>query len=168
MAEPRTAHLRRRVHTLNSLRVVFSVLAVGLIVFGLFKMREASRARGWTIVSGTVVRSSVSEFAGKDGNTYRPMVVYSYSVGSIRFMSSRIAFHPLARPSRERAAELAAKYPVGSIVRVLYDPADPEQAVLELGISPWVPILAGGAFSMLAVWTRMLRGRADKQQARDR
>jgi hypothetical protein len=92
------------------------------------------------------------------------MVVYSYAVGSVRFMSSRIAFHPLASPSRDQAARVAANYPVGSTVRVLYDPADPEQAVIELGISPWVPIAAGGAFSMLAVWMRILRGRAEKQR----
>ena len=115
-----------------------------------------------------MVRSDVTEFVGKDGRTYRPMVVFSYAVGSVRFMSNRIAFRPLASPRRQDAARIAARYPVGGAVQVLYDPTDPEQAVLELGINPWAPILAGGAFSMLAVGMRMLRGRAERQQARSR
>jgi hypothetical protein len=63
---------------------------------------------------------------------------------------------------------VVARYPVGKTIQVLYDPTDPEQSVLEPGSNPWVPIAAGGAFSMLAVGMRILRGRAEKQQARNR
>ncbi len=78
-------------------------------------------------------------------------------------MSSRLAFHPLVTADRNEAARLAGKYPVGKPVQVLYDPTDPEQAVLEPGSNPWVPLIAGGVCSMLAVWMRILRGRAEKQ-----
>jgi hypothetical protein len=154
---------RGRVRTLNSLRVVFSVAGVGLIILGLFTMRETSRSRGWVKVDGRVVTSSVNEFRGKGGATYRPLVMYSYSVGPVRFMSNRIAFHPVSSGDRRAAATLAAGYPVGRTVQVFYDPQDPEQAVLDRGNNPWVPIVAGGAFSMLAVWMRILRGRIEKR-----
>jgi hypothetical protein len=155
---------RSRVRTFDYLRLAFSAVAIGLIIFGLLTMRETSRSRGWAQVEGRVVTSAVNAFTGKSGTTWRPMVVYSYSVGSIRFMSSRIAFHSLASGSRSDAAKLAARYPAGGMVRVFYDPQDPEQAVLEAGSNPWVPIIAGGVFSMLAVWMRILRRRAEKQQ----
>ncbi len=155
--------LQRRIRTLNFLRIFFSVLAVGLILFGLYTMRETSRARGWVATSARIVASNVNEFNGKSGRTYRPMVVFSYSVGPARYMSSRLAFHPLVTADRNEAARLAGKYPVGKPVQVLYDPTDPEQAVLEPGSNPWVPLIAGGVCSMLAVWMRILRGRAEKQ-----
>jgi hypothetical protein len=155
------------VRTLNYLRIVFSVLAVGLIILGLLTMRETSRSRGWAKVDGKVVASNVNQFTGRSGRTYRPMVIYAYSIGPVRFMSSRIAFHPLASSSRSAATEFVERYPVGKTVQVFYDPQDPEQAVLEPGSNPWVPIIAGGAFSMLAVWMRILRGRIEKRQGRN-
>ena len=155
---------RSRVRTFDYLRLAFSAAGIGLIIFGLFTMRETSRSRGWATVGGRVVTSTVNEFTGKSGTTWRPMIVYSYSVGSLRFMSSRIAFHSLASGDRGDAARLAARYPAGSTVRVFYDPQDPEQAVLVPGSNPWVPLIAGGVFSMLAVWMRILRGRAEKRQ----
>ncbi len=94
------------------------------------------------------------------------MIVYSYPVGAARFMSSRVAFHSLASGNRADAAKVASRYPAGSTVPVFYDPQDPEQAVLELGRNPWMFIVAGGVFSMLAVWMRMLRGRTEKRQRR--
>lgn len=156
--------LRRKVRTLDCLRLAFSAAAVGLIIFGLFTLRETSRSRAWRTTDGRVIASNVNEFSGKSGTTWRPIVVYSYSVGAVRFMSSRIAFHPLASGNRADAAKVAARYPVGSAVRVLYDAQDPEQAVLEPGANPWGFIIAGGAFSMLAVWMRILRGRAETRR----
>jgi len=158
--------LRRRILTLNVLRLAFSAVAVGLVLFGLFALRETSRSRGWLETDGRVVSSTVHEFAGKVGTTYRPMVIYSYAVGAVRFMSSRVAFHAVNSADREDAARAAARYPAGATVPVFYDPQDPEQAVLERGRNPWVPILTGGAFSMLAVWMRMLRGGFEKRQQR--
>ncbi len=126
-------------------------------------MREASRSRGWMETGGRVIASNVNTFTDKGTTTYRPIVVYSYSVGTIRYMSSRIAFHSLASAKRADAANAAGRYPVGSTVPVLYDPQDPEQAVLERGSNPWVLIITGGVCSILAVWMRMLRARAEKR-----
>ncbi len=159
-----SADLRGRITLLNSLRLVFSALAVGLIVFGLFALREVSRSRGWVDTDGKVIASNVNEFTAKSGRaTYRPMVVFSYTVGPVRYMSTRLAFRDLSSSSRDDAAKLAGRYRVGASVRVFYDPQDPEHAVLDRGINPYLPILAGGAFAMLAVWMRIVRGRAEKQ-----
>ena len=154
---------RRRVRWLDALRIIFSGAGVGLIIFGLFTMRETSRSRGWVSVDGRVITSSVTEYRGKGGTTYRPFVMYSYAIGPVRFMSNRIAFHAVSSSDRRAAAMLAAGYPVGRTVRVFYDPQEPDQAVLDRGSNPWLPILAGGAFSMLAVWMRILRRRVERR-----
>ena len=156
---------RRRFGKFDYLRLAFSVVAVVLIIFGLFTLRETSRSRGWARTDGRVVSSNVNTFTGKSGTTWRPMIVYAYSIGGVRFMSTRIAFHSLASGNRADAAKVAARYPAGSAVRVLYDPQDPEQAALEPGDNPWPFIIAGGVFSMLAVWMRILRGRAEERPA---
>jgi len=159
--------VRSRIRTLNSLRVVFSLLAVGLIILGLLTLRQTPRSRRWAKVEGKVITSNVNEFTGKGGRTYRPMVIYAYSVGAVRFMSSRIASRPLASSDRSAAARFVEKYPVGKTVQVFYDPQDPEQAVLEPGANPWLPMIAGGVFSMLAVGMRILRARIEKRQGRN-
>ncbi|MGE5358830.1 MAG: DUF3592 domain-containing protein [Bacteroidales bacterium] len=151
----------RRTRHLNLARLLFSALALGLILAGLYTMRERSRSRGWVKTGGTVVSSTVSEFAGKSGRTYRPMVMYAYSVGAARFMSNRITFGQVASSRRASAERFVSRYPAGRRVDVYYDPQDPERAVLEPAGNPWIWIVAGGIFAMLTVWVRIVRGRLD-------
>jgi hypothetical protein len=154
-----------RVRTLNYLRILFSVSALVLIVFGLFTMREASRTRGWLTADGRVVSAGVNEFTAPDGSrTYRPMVIFAYSVNSIRYMSNHISFGSTQSSSRSRAAHYGDRYPAGSHVVVHYDPVNPEHAVLETAGNPWIPIGAGGACSMLALWMRIRRGPVQKKR----
>ncbi len=158
----RPERTRGRIRALTMLRLVFSAASLGLIVLGLFTLREASRTRGWAKVDGRVVSSSVNSFTGRNGTTWRPMVIYSYSVGAVRFMSSRISFRPTVSDTRDGAVRQAARYPAGRAVTVFHDPQNPEQAVLEPARNPWLPIIAGGLFSMLAVGMRMLQARVEK------
>lgn len=154
---------RKKIRLLNVARLAFSGLAVGLIIAGLYAMRETSRSRGWVQADATIVSSRVTEFNGKSGRTYRPMVIYAYSVGTIRYMSSRITFGQVQTSNRGAAEKQAARYRAGAHVTIQYDPQDPEQAVLEPGGNFWLWIVAGGIFSALAVWVRMLRGRLEKR-----
>lgn len=155
--------VRGRQRLLDVLRLVFSALAIGLVVLGLFALRERSRSRGWATTAGTIASSSVSHFTDRNGTTYRPLVMYGYSVGAVRFMSSRLAFRSAGTSDREAAMKAAGRYKPGSRVQVFYDPLEPEQAVLDRGVDPWGPIVAGGVFAMLTVWTRILRGRTEKR-----
>jgi hypothetical protein len=159
-------NLHKRIRLLDVARLVFSAMAIGLILVGLFTMRETSRSRGWLKTGATIVSSRVTEYAGKSGRTYRPMVIYAYSVGPARFMSSRIAFRQSASSSRAAAEGIAARYRAGTRVEIRYDPQDPEQAVLAPGGNFWVWILAGGLCSALAVGARMRRRRIEKRGTR--
>ncbi len=156
---------RRRRRLLDVLRLVFSAAAIGLIVFGLFTMRERSRSRGWAATPGTIVSSTVTRFTGRTGTTYRPMVMYSYSVGAVRYSSNRLSFRSIVTSDHDAALKAAAAYKPGSAVEVFYDPQDPEQAVLDRGANPWVGIIGGGVFAMAAVWMRILGGRTGKPSA---
>ncbi len=157
----------RRRRVLDALRLVFSAAAIGLVVLGLFTLRERSRSRGWERTPGRVVSSSVNDFVAKDGaHTYRPMVVFSYSVGALRLMSNRLSFRSLSTSNRGDVETLIARYPAGKHVQVYYDPQEPDRAVLERGGNPWLPLLAGGACSFAAVAVRILRGRAERRDDR--
>ncbi len=153
---------RRQARRLDYLRLAFSVAAIALIVYGLVTMRQTSRSRGWLPVDGRVVASNVNQFSGRNGVTYRPMIIFSYAVGPSRFMSSRVSFQPFVTSNRDAAATVAARYPVGKTVQVFYDPQDPEQAVLDRGPNPWLFIVSGGVLAMAAVAVRMRRANVEK------
>src|SRR5512133_3462764 len=116
------ADAAKRIRQLNFARLIFSALALGLILAGLYTMRESSRSRGWLKTGGTIVSSTVTEYNGKSGRTYRPMVMFAYSVGAVRFMSNRITFGQLASSRRSSAERYVSRYPVGRRVEVYYDP----------------------------------------------
>ncbi len=159
--------LTRQLRILDLLRLLFSLLAIGLVVLGLFTLRESRRSRGWQATSGRVVSSNVNDFVAKDGtHSYRPMVVFAYSVGALRLMSNRISFRSLSTPDRAAAERYVQKYPAGKTVELYYDPQEPDRAVLEPAGNPWLPLLAGGVCSCAAVAARILRRRAERRAKR--
>jgi hypothetical protein len=155
--------------TLRNLRLLMGGLAILFITMGLMRFREGDRARGWITVGGRVVSSRVNEYTAKDGTRhFRPLVIYAYGADDNRFMSSRLSFRPVDSTNRADAEQAAGRYPVGTAVRVHYDPGDPQQAVLEPTNPAWTPIILAGVCAGLAITLRILSARLDKRGARAR
>ena len=116
--------------------ILFGLLlgaVAGWIVFR--SQRKARAARTWPSTDGRIVESRVEEktLPGDRPNTrFAPRIVYEYSVDGRAYRSAHVSFGATfwsLAPQSARAS--LARYPTGARVTVYYDPARPEEAVLE-------------------------------------
>ncbi|HEX4667360.1 MAG TPA: DUF3592 domain-containing protein [Chthoniobacterales bacterium] len=91
------------------------------------------RAASWVEGRATITKSEVEverhRFAGEATKVKNlASVCYDYSVGETAFQGDRIS---LGDGPADRVDETLIRYPVGATVPVFYDPANPEESVLE-------------------------------------
>ena len=103
------------------------------------------------VVQTDVIRKSAEDHAGW---TYRAKVEYQYTVEGTTYEGDRVSFAGRVSTNNEAdALEVIATYREGSKVAVYYDPADPEEAVLEPGLTGMVflfPVI-GGVFLVIGL-----------------
>lgn len=113
-------------------------LIAGIVVLALYGAAhaEASSGNDWTQQIGTIEKDAP--------------LAYRYDVDGRTYRSGRVTFGDAA-VNEERARALA--YKTGQRVLVYVNPADPSEAVLELGRRPtsWVQPLAGGLLILIGV-----------------
>lgn len=146
--------------------VLMAAIAIFALRMGLLQKSMAEAAANWPSVAGTVAQSGVEKFQARSsiGNLwYRPWrtmfrsrVIYTYRVDGVDYSADRIFFGAQMSISLSFLMGAAARrYPAGSIVNVLYDPANPANAVLEprvFGLSTlWITaaVMAAGAAKLL-------------------
>lgn len=143
--------------------VGFVLLFIGLIflVIGLVALKRAKTAQSWPAIPGTVLSSTVVEHISTDseGSTstsYEPKVEYQYSVMGQPYTAKRIAFGANSFPYN-KAAEIAARYPVGSQVNVHYNPDKVKDATLETNASGGkLFTILGGIFAAIGLVTMIV------------
>lgn len=120
--------------------MIFSVIGVALLVVAaiVFLIRRRTAARqaaslSWPTCEGEVTRSWVHSYRDKDRDTqYMARVKYAYRIDGVGYESERIAWGGRASSGVATAAQaVVARYPVGSSLRVHYNPGKPKEAVLE-------------------------------------
>ena len=132
---------RRRAGTsFGCLALFFGVfLAFGGVFFYFFFLRPVMglvAARNWTEASCVVLESRVAESSDSDGTTYKPDILYSYSVGGIAYQSRRYNMLEAYSSGYDGKAEIVARYPPGRQTSCWVDPADPSRAVLSRDLTP--------------------------------
>lgn len=128
---------------------LFGLPLVGLALSTFAKDRRIAR---WPTSPGKIlsmrVASSTTTSRDKDGHarsytSFRPEVTYTYSVAGIEYEGCAIARGGVATSNRAAAAAYEERYAPGKDVDVLYDPADPTTAYLEVKLSIGAAILLG-------------------------
>jgi hypothetical protein len=118
------------------------ILVIGLAAFG-YLWRLGSRgaaSANCPTATGTVLDSRVDmrfRTGGGDSanrESYLGLVRYRYSVAGQDYESSNRRYpNPGYAMNESEAAAVVARYSVGSVVRVYYNPAKPAEACLETG-----------------------------------
>ena len=126
-------------------------LLLGIIVLLYFVFSELAAvhhtwsSRHWPHTEGKIVVSQVSA-----SPEHKPQIKFSYEVENRTYTSETVWFGVDHKSFEEGpAAALVARYPVGGVVTVTYDPKHPETAVLETGLRS--STVAGVLFGLLFV-----------------
>ena len=112
-----------------------------------FIFEEASNGRdavNWPTTSGQVVETKVTSHTSTSSSgssrtrssttSYRPWVLYRYSVDGLELENHTVQTMT-SYDTRSEATLVTDEYPVGSTVSVYYKPTDPDTSVLVPGIS---------------------------------
>jgi len=117
--------------------LVAFVLGAVLLWQGWRRQQKVNASMSWPYVSGRVTASSVRQVVERgdaqtrDTTNYVPVVQYEYQVGDKTYQGNRFAFKEPSFSSQRKAFKLVAGFAAGSPVSVFYDPANPQDAVLE-------------------------------------
>lgn len=113
------------------------VLGALLLWLGWRGQQKVKASMSWPYVLGKVVAASVRQVVERgdadtrDTTHYVPFVQYEYQVGGQNYQGNRLAFQEKGYNSHKKAFNLVAAFPVGGPVSVFFDPANPQNAVLE-------------------------------------
>jgi hypothetical protein len=123
---------------------------IGFIIFAssIFPIINSLRARDWTMAMGKIIHSEVyaSKDTGDSTETYRPNIIFEYSVFGEKFTSDRLYYGVkiMSSGSLANSKKIVAKYPVNKEVAVYYNPEKPKQSVIE----PWIHFGMGIIFGI--------------------
>jgi hypothetical protein len=146
---------------------VLGEMAPALAVLGALGFLTVKRTRAlhertltWPVVTGTITaayvkaRKVTSANIGRNLSTmkyHEPVIGYTYEVNGRRFKGTQLRIGGRQLEQERAIAEtLVAPYAVGQAVPVHYDPAKPEESILDLAMprwsTPWLylSILSGG------------------------
>lgn len=137
--------------------IIFMVLGTAFTLVGVFMVRDAYESESWPTAEGRITQSYIeSHTKREDGKTkyyYTPIVAYTFKVGSVSYTGDRVSFGgTVSYGLYFQAEQYLDDYPVGAVVIVHYDPANPEKCCLEPGLNLFnviflvvgVPLLGAG------------------------
>lgn len=135
---------------------VFAILGILLTVFwGIPTARNATKSQQWPSAEGSITLSEMAtNYDSQDGSvTYSAKVLYAYSVDGAEHMGSTVAFGDYGSSDPGHAGGIVSRYPAGSMALVYYDPADPNNSVLEPGATwkSFVGVIAGIVFFAIGI-----------------
>ena len=124
------------------------LLATGFIAGGATSIgfawrtrRLAEQSKSWPSVTGNILSCSIrtsetNSDPGLSTTLYAPEVEYEYPVEGATLRGNRIQFGGVSKQTElNKAQAMADQYPVGSQVKVFFNPANPSQCTLDQTVS---------------------------------
>lgn len=134
----------------------FLLIFIGVGIFLLLRSRrdkeKAAQTLNWPSAAGKVlearlIESTSTDADGDSSTMYRPHVQYEYEVVGARYTNDKINVGMVvSTSSTKKAQETLARFPVGSTVKVYYNPNDPADSVLEQKSSSNLTLILGIIF----------------------
>lgn len=142
----------------------FMLLGVGFIGAGVYFAHRAWTAKSWPTTKGVVVAHSIERSPGRGGGRPDAVVTYEYVVDGVQYTSDRIRVVSFV-PSWDYT-EPFKDHPIGSTVRVHYDPDDPGYAILypSPAYGANVVLIFGGFLLFFGGWKERSRRTAARRR----
>ncbi|HTY98378.1 MAG TPA: DUF3592 domain-containing protein [Rhodocyclaceae bacterium] len=122
------------------MNTLFIAVALLFVVGGIFSIAPAVKtiqlaraSLAWPTAPGRVTVAEVREDYDSRGRYCTPRIAFEYQVDGRSYESDSLLVGTTPSGSMPYARSVTEKYPVGAAVRVAYNPADPQRAVLEPG-----------------------------------
>ena len=113
--------------------------------------RLAVESEHWVACDATVDRAWLEKHHGRRGSPrYEPRVEYRYSMNGSDYVGSRLEI-PMHRYAPSYARKKIAGLDPGATIRILYDPDDPAESVVETPSVDWFMIFVPGGISLLLI-----------------
>jgi hypothetical protein len=133
-----------------------AVIGIALFLFGLHQRRKLRASRDWQRALGNITNTRIDTIdrhgQETDERSFEPIVEYSFWANGQTFYGRRMGFSTTTYPSVKKAQAALAPYNVGAPIEVFYDPANPQECVLERKDSVGlVFIILGAGMILLAV-----------------
>ena len=104
----------------------------GMLVFNGYRQMKAT---GFPVVTGTITHSEVTVHHGDDSTTYGIDVKYDYEVAGGQYEGTQYRYGQMSS-SDNWARTVVDSLPVGKEVDVYYNPTEPSDSVLVVGVQP--------------------------------
>lgn len=127
--------------------LVFAGVGLILLAVGGYQIYRGQQSTQWPTVLGVITISELGKHVDRDtdtratSTTYRADITYDYVVDDVVYVNGNVYFGSMQSSDPTAARMLLKRYPVEKRVTVYYNPARPQQAVLEPGISATAWIL---------------------------
>ncbi|HIH42313.1 TPA: DUF3592 domain-containing protein [Candidatus Woesearchaeota archaeon] len=126
--------------TLVLFAIVFTLVGLTATAYGSYIIKDARHSLEWPGVEGIIIGSRIEKMESyeSDGSrqvTYYPRIAYFYNISDKSFTSNRVSFGEYWSSNIKHSEEVVAKYPLDARISVYYDPNNPENSVLEKGLS---------------------------------
>jgi len=146
--------------------LIFGIIGAVLLVKYFQDKKKADTSQSWPSAPGRIAESYVRREDSTDSDgypttSYYPEVRYEYDLLGAQYSGDKIAFGAkTGNSNQKKTQEALVQYPVGKSVIVYYDPANPEDAVLERRVGGKVFLIVGIIFLLVALCTLCIGGAA--------
>jgi hypothetical protein len=141
---------RRRCYAFLGLGGLLAAIGLFLVPVAIYRIAQAMQSSNWPTAPGVIRQSeyiTVLVPRQRKGSLQEHVLQmsYDYEVNGQQYTGTRRTMMSATTLSEQTARDIVAKYPVGSNVKVYYNPSNPSHCCLETGLMTlhWALLLSG-------------------------
>jgi len=139
-----------------SIGITIVFLVTCIIIIGTKQLILGYQSQSWPTADGIILSSKIktSTSSSNHRRVYSPIITYEYTVADQSYVNSAIRFGQVGGQDKTVAQAYVSYYPAGTNTKVSFNPAKPEQSILESGISwkSWAVLFVGFAFLSFGIF----------------
>lgn len=155
--------MRRRLNMFFWIALMFLVVGLPATGVAVWAVSVEIGRTMWPTVEGEILRAGLTSYRsesqkGLSLQMYSPTVTFAYMVRGQRYEGDRIASDTWSSSEESSVREYLQAFPVGSAIKVHYDPQNPVDSRIEVGIKfvYVVMLFACLLFIGLGIWVAVL------------